>query len=62
MQARVGDVIVVPGRKLGEVERRGRIIDVRGDNGSPPYLVRWEPGDQERLFFPSSGVQVQPKG
>jgi hypothetical protein len=61
MNARVGDVIVVPGRKLGEVERRGRIVDVRGADGSPPYLVRWEPSDQERLFFPSPGVLLQPK-
>jgi hypothetical protein len=56
MKANVGDVIVVPGRKVGDSDRRGQIIEVRGPHGAPPYLVRWETDGIEGLFFPASGA------
>lgn len=60
MKADVGDVVVVHGRKVGDAERRGQILEVRGRDGAPPYLVRWETGDHHQgLFFPSSDVSVQ---
>ena len=59
MKADVGDVVVVHGRKVGDAERRGEVLEVRGQDGAPPYLVRWESADKEGLFFPSSDVSVQ---
>jgi hypothetical protein len=56
VKADVGDVIIVPGRKVGDGERRGRIVEVRGSDGGPPYLVRWESDDTEGLFFPATGA------
>jgi hypothetical protein len=56
MKAGVGDVIVVPGRKVGDGQRRGRILAVQGNDGAPPYPVRWEIDNSECLFFPAAGA------
>lgn len=58
MQAQAGDELVVKGFHVGEANRRGIIIEVRGANGSPPYLVRWSDG-HESSFFPSSDAVVE---
>ncbi|HEY5187360.1 MAG TPA: DUF1918 domain-containing protein [Actinomycetes bacterium] len=60
MQAQVGDKIHVPSRTVGTHERCGRIVEVRGRNGEPPYVVRWDNEDGDRLFIPSGGVVVEP--
>jgi hypothetical protein len=58
MQAKVGDELTVMGRRQGDEERHGEIMEVHGENGSPPYLVRWRDGS-ESVFFPSSDTVVQ---
>ncbi|MET0914848.1 MAG: DUF1918 domain-containing protein, partial [Jiangellaceae bacterium] len=40
MQAHVGDRLHVHGRTVGNVDRVGEILEVRGGGGNPPYLVR----------------------
>lgn len=57
MQAQVGDEIVVHSRHVGEHGRIGRIIEVKGHDGQPPYVVRWEDG-HEAVFFPSADSSV----
>ncbi len=57
MQASVGDRILVHGRTVGAAEREGEIIEVRGENGRPPYRVRFA-GDTERLIFPGPDCEV----
>jgi hypothetical protein len=59
MQATKGDHLVVHGRNVGNVDRRGEVIDVRGHNGEPPYLVRWEPDGHEGLVFPGPDCEVE---
>lgn len=44
MKASVGDRLVVKGHAVGEVARDAEILEVRGENGRPPYLVRWDDG------------------
>ena len=44
MRAVAGDRIVVPGRHVGSAERHGEVIEVRGADGQPPYLVHWDDG------------------
>ena len=39
--ASVGDRLIIRGHRVGEPERDAEIIEVRGPDGSPPYLVRW---------------------
>ena len=61
MQAQVGDRIVVEGRTVGNARRDGEVIEVRGTNGAPPYVVRWSDG-HEGLTFPGPDAHVVPKG
>ena len=58
MKARVGDELVVKGLHVGDGDRRGVITEVHGEDGSPPYLVRWSDG-HESSFFPSSDTVVE---
>ncbi len=57
MRASVGDAVVVPGRHVGEGERTGTVLEVRGADGGPPYLVRWSDG-HEGLVYPGSDMRV----
>ncbi|MFZ0325067.1 MAG: DUF1918 domain-containing protein [Actinomycetes bacterium] len=58
MQATVGDTLVVHANHTGEPDRSGEILEVRGDEGSPPFLVRFEDG-HEALVFPGADATVQ---
>ena len=58
MQAKTGDRITVSGHKVGDAERHGLIIDVRGDDGGPPYLVVWDDDPGEHLLFPGSDATI----
>ncbi len=58
MRAAVGDALVVRGRHVDDNDRAGVILEVHGDNGAPPYRVRWRDG-RESVFFPSAGTDVQ---
>lgn len=58
MQASIGDRIIIRGHHVGEPDRDGEILDVRGDQGGPPYLIRWDDG-HEGLFFPGPDASVQ---
>ena len=59
MQASVGDRIVIKGHHVGEPDRDGEVLEVRGAEGGPPYLVRWEDSGREGLFFPGPDAVVQ---
>ncbi|MEV6034546.1 DUF1918 domain-containing protein [Nonomuraea sp. NPDC052116] len=61
MRANVGDHLIVHGNVVGHGDRRGEIIEVRGENGAPPFLVRFEDG-REELVFPGPDSVVQPAG
>jgi len=58
MNAAVGDMVHIHGRTVGAQDRLGRIVEVRGQDGSPPYLVRFEDG-HERLIFPGPDCVVE---
>jgi hypothetical protein len=59
MKASNGDRIVVKGHHIGEPDRDGEILEVHGEDGSPPYLVRWEDDGHESLFFPGPDSMVE---
>jgi hypothetical protein len=59
MKAQVGDRLVVHGRKVGDTERSGEIVEIRGTEGAPPYLVRWDNGVED-LIIPSSDAAIEP--
>jgi hypothetical protein len=60
MHATKGDHLIVHGRSVGGAERSGEVVDVRGPDGQPPYLVRWEPDGHEGLVFPGPDCQIEP--
>ncbi len=41
MHTKPGDRLVVPSHRVGEPERDAKVIEVRGRNGQPPYVVEW---------------------
>jgi Domain of unknown function (DUF1918) len=59
MQASVGDRIVVKGHRVGAPDVDGEVLEVRGPDGGPPYLVRWGDSGHEALFFPGPDATVQ---
>lgn len=65
LHAKAGDRLVVRGHHQGEAIRDGEIVQVLGENGAPPYLVRWEDGHESEVF-PGSDIYVEhfgkPKG
>lgn len=62
MRAKIGDRIVVKGHRTGEPDRDCEVIEVHGQEGGPPYLVRWGDSEHETLFFPGSDALVQESG
>ena len=59
MQTSVGDRIVIVGHRVGEPERDGEVLEVLGDAGGPPYMVRWGDSGHESWFFPGSDAHIQ---
>ncbi|SEG97155.1 protein of unknown function [Nonomuraea solani] len=59
MQANVGDHLIVHGHVVGQRDRKGEIVEVRGPEGAPPYLVRYEDG-HEHLVYPGPDAVVEP--
>jgi hypothetical protein len=58
MRAKAGDEVVVRRRRFADEDRLGTIMEVHGDNGRQPYLIRWQDG-HECLVSPSSGTFVE---
>jgi hypothetical protein len=58
MFAKAGERIVVRSRHQGEPDRDGEIVEVRGADGAPPYLVRWSEDGHTGLFFPGTDAFV----
>ena len=46
MRATVGDKLHVQGRVVGNAERQGEIIEIRGPDGAPPYVGRFSDGHE----------------
>ncbi|MFN0284995.1 MAG: DUF1918 domain-containing protein [Kineosporiaceae bacterium] len=58
VKAAVGDRLVVRATHVDGAVRDGEVLEVRGANGDPPYVVRWSDG-HEGLFFPGSDTAVE---
>jgi len=60
MHATAGDRIHVHGAHVADHERDGEILEVRGPDGTPPYLVRWTDTGHETLVFPGPDAAIRP--
>jgi hypothetical protein len=57
MQAAVGDHLRIHGNMVGQPDKSGEIVEVRGFAGEPPYLVRFEDG-HTRLVYPGPDALI----
>jgi hypothetical protein len=60
MNATIGDRLLVHGNTVGERDRNGIIIEIKGSDGGPPYTVRFDDG-HTGLVFPGPDAVVVPK-
>ncbi|MHA7987578.1 DUF1918 domain-containing protein [Rathayibacter sp. CAU 1779] len=58
MRAEVGERIVIRGMTVETPDRHGEIVEVRGESGAPPYLVRFDDG-HETLVYPGADATVE---
>ena len=61
MKAKPGDRLVIEGHRVGQPRRDAEILEVHGEGGAPPYLVRWSDDGHETLFFPGNDASVEPR-
>lgn len=54
MRAHVGDRIILAADHVDQPTRDGKIVEVRGADGGPPFLVAWSDG-HTGLIFPGPG-------
>ncbi len=58
LHAHAGDRLVVRGRHQGQPQRDAEVLKVLGEDGAPPYLVRWEDGHEGEVF-PGSDAFIE---
>jgi hypothetical protein len=58
MKAHVGDYLVVKGTTTERHEQHAEIIQVRSEDGSPPYVVRWQGSGHEATVYPGPDAVV----
>jgi hypothetical protein len=59
LRAKPGDRLVIRGHHQGAPERDAEILEVLGEEGAPPYLVRWQDDGHESRFYPSTDAYVE---
>ena len=58
-KAAPGDRLIIQGHRVGEPKRDAEILEVRGADGEPPYLIRWGDTGHVVLFFPGADAEIQ---
>ncbi|HEU5426672.1 MAG TPA: DUF1918 domain-containing protein [Actinocrinis sp.] len=59
MHAKVGDTLHIHARQTDSPDQWGRIVEIRGTDGTPPYLVEF-PDGHVGLLFPGPDAVVEP--
>ena len=59
MQATAGDFLIIASPHLDEPSRIGLIEEVHGDDGAPPYVVKWEEDGRTTIVFPGSDAHIE---
>ena len=59
MFANVGDGLIIEGHRVGEPRRVGKVEEVRGDDGGPPNLVKWDETGRSTLLLPGSDCRIE---
>jgi hypothetical protein len=58
MKAKPGDPIIIAGELFNQPVRSGEVLEARGADGGPPYVVRWDDG-HESTMFPGPGAALR---
>jgi hypothetical protein len=56
--ARVGDLVVITGHRVGEAQQTGEILEVLGEPPNERFRVRWG-DDHVSIFYPGSDAVVR---
>jgi hypothetical protein len=59
IHADIGDRIVIRPKTEGRPVRSGEIVDARGREGTPPFVVRWDDSGRLALYFPGADAHVR---
>ena len=59
MKAVTGDRLVIKRLTPHAPVRDGEILEVHGEDGAPPYLVRWSDDGCVGLVFPGTDASVE---
>lgn len=60
MHANLGDTLHIRAHHIDVPDQWGRIIEIRGPNGTPPYVIEY-PDGHTCLMFPGPDALVEPK-
>jgi hypothetical protein len=60
MRAQIGDRLILNRLHAGDHNRVGVITEVKHDDGTPPYRVRWLDDGHEAFVFPGPEAHVEP--
>ncbi|GAA3397561.1 DUF1918 domain-containing protein [Streptomyces roseoviridis] len=59
MRASEGDKLVVHGRTVGQHDRTAEVLKVLGEDGGPPYRVKFDDDGHEALMSPGPDTVVR---
>jgi hypothetical protein len=59
MKAKIGDRLILEGTHVGDPRRVGIVTQVRHEDGTPPYTVRWLDTGREALVFPGPEARIE---
>jgi Domain of unknown function (DUF1918) len=59
LRARAGDRLVIKGHYLGAPTRDAEILEVLGEDGRPPFRVRWSDSGREGVLFPGPDAGIE---
>lgn len=59
MKAHVGDRLVLASSVVDGTVRDGRVVELRHDDGSPPYVVQWSDTGERTLVYPGPDAHVE---
>jgi hypothetical protein len=58
MRAQIGDRLHIHNNHTGASDQYGRIVEIRGANGTPPYLVEF-PDGHTSLVYPGPDAVIE---
>lgn len=62
MHAVVGDLLIIESGHVDESPRTGVILEVHGEDGGPPYVVRWNDDEHTSTVVPGTDARVKHLG